>query len=610
MNASLQASRRARRALLHALVATLAIACAATAHAAQRPIYVLTTDNRIATVPEEQPGLATSAIAVTGLVAGDTLMAIDVRPQNGRLYGLGYNAAAVIPGGGTGTVQLYLIAVEGTVARASPIGFIGTFVNAVGTNVSIVATAFGMDFNPAADRLRVNNNAGQNFRMNPNTGGFVDGDLGGAAGSVAGMNMDGMINGGTVTADDAAYSNNQPNTTITTLYTIDGATNALWIQNPPNAGTQTTPTVVTLGAVPLDFTAEGGIDIPFGVNAPAPNAPAVGEAFAALSVSGTSSLYRIDLVTGAATLVGSFGLIARDIAFTPELAPVNWINGFGTTLLRSRISTLGTATTVAFTGVTAGERVVGIDGRPATGQLFGLGVNPVSNTGTLYLIDPQTGAALVVGTTSQIAFVDAIGSAVDLPDASWGFDFNPAVDRIRVISSTGVSFRLNPNTGAPVDGDFGGAAGSVAGINPDGAINGAVSIGIGGAAYSNNFVGTTVTTLYTLDPSGNRLFIQNPPNLGTQTATKIVTSNGVPFDFDTVTGFDIPPGVNAPSSNAEATGAGFAAMTAAGVLSLYRIDLPTAAVQSLGTIATGTGNVEGLVVWNAPVDAIFKDSFE
>jgi len=321
-------------------------------------------------------------------------------------------------------------------------------------------------------------------------------------------------------------------------------------------------------------------------------------------------LYRINLITGAATLVGNFGLTARDIAVAPELSSVAVLNAAGTTITRFRSQTPGTTTTIGIVGVTVGERIVGFDGRPSTGQLFGLGVNAVANNGTLYLMDPQAGIASTIGSPGQIAFSDVGGGALDLPDTSWGVDFNPTADRIRVISATGISFRLNPNTGAAVDGDFGGAAGSVAGLNPDGAINGAVSVGIGGAAYSNNIAGTTITTLYTLDPSGNRLFIQNPPNQGTQTMVKVVTLNGVPFNFDSVAGFDIPPGVDAPAQNAEADGAGYVALTATGVTSLYRIDLPTGALQLLAPIGGGAASFEGLVVWNAPPDALFRDGFE
>jgi hypothetical protein len=88
----------------------------------------------------------------------------------------------------------------------------------MGFPVTITGTGLGMDFDPIFDRLRVVTNSSQNFRMNPNTGAFVDGNLGG--GVVVGLNMDGAINGGTTNVNGAAYTNSAPNTTITTLYTL------------------------------------------------------------------------------------------------------------------------------------------------------------------------------------------------------------------------------------------------------------------------------------------------------------------------------------------------------------------------------------------------------
>ena len=74
----------------------------------------------------------------------------------------------------------------------------------------------------------------------------------------------------------------------------------------------------------------------------------------------------------------------------------------------------------AFTGLPAGEQIVGLDVRPANKQLVGLG-----STSRLYRIDRATGAATAIGTT---AFTPALAGT------SFGFDFNPTVDRIRVTS--------------------------------------------------------------------------------------------------------------------------------------------------------------------------------
>ena len=95
------------------------------------------------------------------------------------------------------------------------------------------------------------------------------------------------------------------------------------------------------------------------------------------------------------------------------------------------------------------ETLVGIDYRPETGQLYGLGIDPVAETGTLYRIDPQTGAAslAVAGTASLITF-----ATEDFPPATagYGVDFNPNVDQLRVVTATGLNFRVDPATGLPV----------------------------------------------------------------------------------------------------------------------------------------------------------------
>jgi hypothetical protein len=580
---------------------TLACALLGAADAMARDVYVLTTDNRIARVPVAQPGLATSAVAVINLAGGDQLVAIDVRPQNGRLYGLGFNST-------TGRLQLYHLSVDSAGARAIAVGTSGGFVNAIGTPVAVAGSAFGIDFNPAVDRIRVNTNSGQNFRMNPNTGAFIDGDLGGGAGSFAGLNMDGPINGGTTTVDDAAYTNNIINTTVTTLYTLDSSSNSLYIQNPPNAGTQTMSVPVTLAGSPLDFSAEGGLDVAVDVNVAVSNAPSNGDALAALSVAGVSGLYRINLGTGVANALGGFGVTVRDIAMDSEVATANVLSSNGTAFGRMLVQNPALLSVVSMTGITSGERLIGIDGRPATGQLMGLGINPTANTGTLYLLDPQTGAATVVGTPSAIAFVDAGGNPVDLPDSSWGFDFNPTLDRVRVVSADGLNFRVNPDSGNPIDGNLGNANG-IAGINMDVPINGLTAAAITGAAYTNNVSGAPLTTLYNLDASGNRLAIQNPPNAGTQTAARAVTRNGFAFDFGSVAGFDIPPGVDAALANGEAVGEGYAVL-AAPTASLYRINLASGAVQEIGLVGNGSALIEGLVVWNRLTDPLFANGFE
>ncbi len=560
--------------------------------------YILS-NNAITPFDTSNPASLGTALTITGLAAGDSLVGIDFRPQNGRLYGLGFNT-------GAGTAQLYAISIQTGVATA--VGAVGAFSTAAGAALAIAGPNFGIDFNPTVDRLRIVTSAGQNFRLNPNNGAAIDGDTVNAL-----TQQDGGINGATTTVDATAYTNNSPNVTVTTQYTLDAVSNSLFIQNPPNAGTQTTALGITLGGTPLDFTAVNGFDIPAGVNVTTANAVATGQALAVLTVGGVTGLYSINLATGAATLVGTVGggtAAVQGFAVQNQATagtPIVALTTAGS-LVRFNSNNPSMVTTVAITGLTAGETLVGIDYRPTTGQLFGLGVNATANTGTLYVIDPQTGAATlaVAGTAGAIAFVNAAGAAVDLPTDGYGFDFNPTVDRIRVVTSSGLNLRLNPITGAPVDGDLGGAAGSVAGVNPDGAVSGLPtgSMGVAATAYTNSFAGATTTTQYTLDATSDTLLIQTPPNSGAQTLGVAVTLNGSRLDFTAVNGFDIPSSVRVTTSNAIASGQALAALTVAGTTGLYGIDLSTGVATSFGAIGNGTTTLTGLALGEVSLGAI------
>ena len=63
------------------------------------------------------------------------------------------------------------------------------------------------------------------------------------------------------------------------------------------------------------------------------------------------------------------------------------------------------------------------------GKLYGVG-----NGGGVYTIDPRTAAA---------TFVNAL--TVPLDGTTFGVDFNPAADRLRIISDTGQNLAHNVN---------------------------------------------------------------------------------------------------------------------------------------------------------------------
>lgn len=544
----------------------------------------LLSGNRLTAFPSTFASGFEAPVAITGLNSGDQLVSIDRRPQNGFLYGLGYNPTA-------GSVQLY--AISSTTAVAVPLGTPGGFVASDGTTPVRIfagaATTFGIDFNPTVDRVRVITGIGQNFRMNPNNGALIDGDP-----NSPGVNMDGMVNGATTTLQETAYTNSVQNTTVTTQYGVDAVIDAVCIQNPPNAGTQT-------NCLPLSIPVETvqGFDIAPAVSVTTSNAPATGMGVAVVRASGRTQdeLVSINLATGAVitagplTMAGVIGIALQQ----PSAMPIVTLSADGTQLSRFLSISPGNAVTVSISGVANGETLVGIDYRPQTGQLFSFGVNPTADNGTVYILDPQTGAATVVGTPGMVSFVDVNGVTVDLPPASvgYGFDFNPTVDRIRLVNNAGLNSRLNPITGGPVDGNA-----SAPGINPDGSINmlPAGSTGVAAAAYTNSFGQTlpgSATTQYALDPVSNMLFIQNPPNNGTLTMGQPVSLNGTTLDFSEANGFDIPANVAVSTSGMPAMGLGFAALTTGSTTRLYSIDLSTGNAQNLGTLS---GGVSGLAV--------------
>jgi hypothetical protein len=148
-------------------------------------------------------------------------------------------------------------------------------------------TAFGVDINPAVDRLRIVSNNEQNLRINPNDGTLTATDMSlNPAGNVVAV----------------AYSNNFVGAPSTTLYSIDSVSGSLGIITVPNAGGP----ITTVGSLGLNnLSSNLGFDI----------SGLTGIAYACLSfnplapngIGPGSFLYQINLTTGAATLVGTIG---------------------------------------------------------------------------------------------------------------------------------------------------------------------------------------------------------------------------------------------------------------------------------------------------------------
>lgn len=264
--------------------AGMAVAMLAVSGAQAEFIYGLVGGNSLVKFDSASPGMVGNSVPVIGMDAGESLLGIDFRPLNGRLYGLG---------SGNNLYQLNEDGGQAVAIKLNPSPF----------SIALNGSAFGFDWNPTVDRLRVVSNAEQNLRLNPFTGDVVDGDAG-----TPGVQGDGNLNylngdpffGANPDIVAAGYTNNFSGALSTQLFVLDAANNSLALQNPPNAGGLT-----TIGFLGVDVTDGAGFDI----------SGTTGIAYASLG----GSLYTINLATGSASLVGGIGTtgLITDIAVIP-----------------------------------------------------------------------------------------------------------------------------------------------------------------------------------------------------------------------------------------------------------------------------------------------------
>jgi hypothetical protein len=206
------------------------------------------------------------------------------------------------------------------------------------------------------------------------------------------------------------------------------------------------------------------------------------------------------------------------------------------------------------TGLASGETIVGIDFRPADGKLYALG-----SASRVYTVDTLTAVATLVGTT---AFTPALAGT------TFGVDFNPVPDRIRVHSDQEQDLRLNPATAAvaAVDSALAYAvADAGAGSNP----------AIAGTAYTNSVAGATTTILYAIDAARDVLVTLPNPNDG-----RLVTVGALGVNTTSDVGFDIA-GNNGAAYVTLTTGLG-----AGGTGStLFQVNLTTGSLFPVGNVS-------------------------
>jgi Domain of unknown function (DUF4394)/PEP-CTERM motif len=225
--------------------------------ASAEQIAGLTFDGKIVTFDSATPMTIASSFSITGLAAGDSLIGIDLRPANARIYGVSQ------------TGRVYTLTTSGLASLVTTLSTIPT------------GTSFGIDFNPVPDRLRIISANGQNLRANV---------AGGATTVDTAITKSG---GGAINLLGTAYTNSVPGgppPASTVIYGIDSVTDSLMTSAAPNGGVYT-----TVGRLGVGLTNNNliGFDI----------SGATGKAY--LNID--SAFYSVNLATGATKFIDTIG---------------------------------------------------------------------------------------------------------------------------------------------------------------------------------------------------------------------------------------------------------------------------------------------------------------
>lgn len=266
-------------------------------------------------------------------------------------------------------------------------------------------------------------------------------------------------------------------------------------------------------------------------------------------------------MTSRKSACGLAAVLASSVGLTPAVSQAEVI--YGLTNLSELVTFDSVGRTVTSSVAITGASIISIDVRPATGQLYGL-----SSSNQLYVINPTTGVSTAVGVPLTPS-----------PGSSASIDFNPVVDRIRVVNPADLNLRVNPETGVAItDGTLAYAGGTP---NPN----------IVDITYVNNTNGATTTTLYGYDQGTNRIVTISPPNAGT--VNPIPNGVVLPFapGFNSFTGLDTS-GLTGITYLSNPTIGANAADT------LYSIDLATGTAITLGTVNVN-GQLRDITVFSA-----------
>lgn len=464
-------------------------------------------------------------------LANSSLAAIDIRPSNGHIYGLG------------------IVTSTGRLVERFPSGSVGV----VGPQFTVSGTNIGMDFNPVTDQLRIVSEAEMNILVNPDN---------------ADTTVQSGLSPGNPSVVAIANTNNLPGAQGPTLiFGIDSGADSLVQLTGFQNNTVTTLGPLTDNGFQVSTNGASGLDIQGYTDT----------AFATLTDALVSGFYMVDTDDGNVRKVGTAigaNLSVKGLALVPQ-TPTNFVvppaadlvgvDG-ANHLIKFNSNSPSTTTTVNITGLQAGEQAHEIAYRASDNSFYivgitdGPGVN--DSVGRLYKIDLGSGAATQFGAPFGTALVDG---------ANYGLDANPQHDSFRIfnssdqqvtISSTGNAF---PGT---IDHPF-------------------LSENLVAAAYDR--VDTdpgSKTTLFGIDYATDSLvqigavdegFKPDADELSTVGKTGVVAQS-------LLVGFDIERG----------TGTAWASIRADGACRLFNINLTTGYAFRRGTIGNGANDLRGL----------------
>ncbi|MCE9559427.1 MAG: DUF4394 domain-containing protein [Armatimonadetes bacterium] len=257
-------------------------------------LYVINPENRLTTFKLSAPTTAAASVLITGILGGAVLFSIDFRVSDKKLIGLDDNN------------QIY--AIDPTTAVATPIG----------DPIDVLAPGDPkqIEWDPVSGNIRLITQLNVNLRINPTDGTVLgtDTDLEYASGDINALE----------TPNIAAFAHSKSTTgsTTTTLFGIDGSTDALTrIGGPDGTPSPNAGSVATIGQLGIDIDLYAGFDI---------LSTSAGEfAYVTNNVSFDpvinpfgefkNNLYSVNLTTGATTLIGVIanGDNVQDLAVAP-----------------------------------------------------------------------------------------------------------------------------------------------------------------------------------------------------------------------------------------------------------------------------------------------------